>query len=500
MAALAVGLHPVFFSYRPGMSQRIADATFGQASVNQHCSSLNSISIPMNHRPLLRVLLLLFVVHACAAAGEQSRPNLVFIVTDDQGYGDLGSFGASDIETPNLDELVESGVKFTQWYSNSPVCSSSRAAFMTGLYPHNADVPDLLAVRAPGVALDRTTLAEALQAVGYKTGAFGKWHMGAADEYLPNKRGFDEFFGHLEGTLDYFSHMYYLTRAPRPFHDLWRNTEEVWEEGKYMTHLITREAVRFIEASDDAPFFLYVAYNAPHLPLHVPREYLERFSHLDRQRQRMAAMLAVVDEGVGEIVTKLEEQGLRDETVIFFMSDNGGSNNAKNFLSNESEQYYYGANNGGLRGHKGGVFEGGIRVPACMSWPGVIQARHVVDEPLAGMDLYPTFLRISGAELPEYSLDGYDIMPIVQEGAKSPHEFLCWEYAGQYAIRKGNWKLMLNGMLDFRRNVEDVFLVNLKKDPGESINYADANPDKVKELKALFDNWYSSVRTKSSKG
>ncbi len=439
-----------------------------------------------------RIHFLLMIVVSVAMA--QQKPNFVLIVTDDQGYGDLGCFGAKDLETPSIDALTASGAKFTQWYANSPVCAPSRASLMTGLYPHNAGVPDLLAVRSPGLSLKRETLADKLKQAGYRTGILGKWHLGAAEDYLPNKRGFDEFFGHLEGTLDYFSHIYYLARAPRPFHDLWRNTEETWEEGNYMTHLITREAKQFIKNNKEEPFFLYVAYNAPHQPLHMPKEYLQRFSHLDPQRQRMAAMLAVVDEGVGEIMSELEKQGLKENTIVFFMSDNGGANNVKNFISNEPEQFYYGANNGGLRGHKGSVFEGGIRVPACMSWPGVIQPGTVVDEPGMGMDIFPTFLKIAGAELPEYTLDGYDIMPRIQEGKKSPHKYLCWEYAGQKAIQEGKWKLSLNTMLDFRREGPEVFLADLETDSGETTNLAEKYPGIVKNLKTKLDSWYESVK------
>ena len=439
-------------------------------------------------------LLLFLVTNFCIA---QPRPNLILIVTDDQGYGDLGCFGADDLETPNIDALAASGVRFTQWYANSPVCAPSRASLMSGLYPHNAGVPDLLPVRAPGLSVDKISLGEALQKAGYRTGIFGKWHLGAADNYLPNQRGFDEFFGHLEGTLDYFSHMYYLPRAKRPFHDLWRNEEEVWEEGNYMTHLITREATQFIKENKQHPFFLYIAYNAPHQPLHMPREYLMRFKHLDKQRQRMAAMLAVVDEGVGDIVLELEKQGLRDNTVIFFQSDNGGANNARNFLSNESEEYYYGASNGGFKGHKGSIFEGGIRVPACMSWPAVIKEGLVIDEPGIGMDIYPTFLKVAGAELPDYPLDGFDIMPMAKGEQKSPHDMLFWEYSGQYAIRHGKWKLALNPMLDFRRPGPEIFLADLESDPIESVNYAHKYPDKVKELKTSFEQWYSHVKSKN---
>ncbi|MBV6644637.1 MAG: sulfatase [Cyclobacteriaceae bacterium] len=437
-------------------------------------------------------LVLLFLANWSVA---QERPNFVLIVTDDQGYADLGCFGSDDLQTPHLDTLAASGARFTQWYANSPVCAPSRAALMTGLYPHRAGVPDLLAPRSPGLSLQRATLATALKNEGYKTGAFGKWHLGAADDYLPNKRGFDYFFGHLEGTLDYFSHMYYLARAPRPFHDLWRNNEEAWEEGNYMTHLISREATNFIATNRTSPFFLYVAYNAPHQPLHMPKEYLERFSHLEPQRQRMAAMLAVVDEGVGSIMAELEKHDLKDNTVVFFVSDNGGANNAKNFISNEKEQFYYGANNGGLRGHKGSVFEGGIRVPAIISWPGNIQAGTVVEEPGIGMDVFPTFLKIAGVEQPDYALDGQDLMPMIRKSQKSPHQALCWEYAGQFAIRKGNWKLSLNTMLDFRREGPELFLADLNIDPEETINMADENPEIVQKLRKELDAWYESVKT-----
>ncbi len=442
----------------------------------------------------LRLLCLTFVAlffsdHYVSA----TPPSIILIVTDDHGYGDLGSFGSEDLRTPNLDALVNSGAKLTHWYANSSVCAPSRASFMSGKYPHNAGVPDLLAPRSPGVSLNLVTLAEALKTSGYRTGAVGKWHMGAADKYLPNQRGFDAFFGHLEGTLDYFSHMYYLPRAKRPFHDLWRNNKEVWEEGSYTTDLFTREAKAFIRNNYDQPFFLYVAFNAPHYPLHVPRAYLERFSHLDPHRQRIAATLAVVDEGVGKITNQLEELGIRDDTVIFFMGDNGGSNEPRNFMSGETDQFFTGSSNGGLKGFKGSLFEGGIRVPACISWPGVIEANTVINEMGVGMDLYPTFLKLAGVELSNHELDGFDVMPMIKDGAESPHDFVCWEYVGQFAIRRGKWKLVLNGKLDFWRKAPEVYLSDLDIDPYETNNLANKHPEVVEELKGKLNAWFESV-------
>ena len=314
-----------------------------------------------------------------------------------------------------------------------------------------------------------------------------------------------------------------------PWHDLWRGTEEVWENGEYFTHIITRECKRFLRAQEDGPFFLYVPYNAPHYPMHAPAEYFERFEDLPTVRRHQAAMVAAADDSVGEIMAELDALGLRDDTVVFFQSDNGPSVEKRNFMSMEDEDYYYGGSTGGLRGYKASLFEGGIRMPAWLSWPGRIPAGQTVDEIGLAMDIVPTFLKMAGAEPPEGSIvspksnvqlkndersatggtsctlpdnalerrleiDGKDILPMAQGKTPSPHEDVFWAYKNQRAVRRGKWKLTLNADIDFRRTCPDrVFLADLESDPGETINLASEHPALTRELKIAIMDWESSV-------
>ena len=306
--------------------------------------------------------------------------------------------------------------------------------------------------------------------------------------------GFDEFFGHVGGCIDYFSHLF-VWGQDVPWHDLWRGTEEVWENGEYFTHLITRECKRFLREQKDEPFFLYVPYNAPHYPMHAPAEYFERFEDLPTVRRHQAAMVAAADDSVGAIVAELDALGLRDDTVVFFQSDNGPSVEKRNFMSMEDEDYYYGGSTGGLRGYKASLFEGGIRMPAWLSWPGHIPEGRTIDGVGLAMDILPTFLKIAGAETPEgCGLDGKDILPMAQGKASSPHDDIFWAYKDQRAVRRGKWKLTLNPIIDFRRTCPDrVFLADLENDPGEKINIASEQPALTRELKIAIMDWEESM-------
>lgn len=422
------------------------------------------------------------------------RPNFIIFYTDDHGFGDIGCFGA-EFATPKMDALAASGVRFTQWYSNSPVCSPSRASLLTGRYPQRAGVPEILGGRgSDGLPNDQLTLAEALKPLGYRTGIIGKWHLGGKEYCIPTARGFDEFYGHLGGCIDYYSHLF-IWGTSTPHHDLWRNTEEIWENGTYFTHLITREAKRFLNDNKDRPFFLYVPYNAPHYPLHAPPEYFDRFPQLPAPRRHLAATVAAVDDSMGEIVSWVDTLGLRENTLIFFQSDNGPSNEVRNFLSREPDKLYLGGSAGVFRGHKASLFEGGIHVPAFLSWPGVIPAGKTIGELGAAMDIFPTFLNLAGGAVPEdYPLDGRDILAMAQGKARSPHDYLCWEYGKQRAVRNGRWKLTLNAKLDFNRAAdESIFLADLNADPGESTNLADRHPDKVRELRGILAAWINDL-------
>lgn len=431
-----------------------------------------------------------------------SRPNFILIMTDDQGYGDLSCMGATDFRTPHLDRLAASGVRFTNWYSNSPVCSPSRASLLTGRYPGNAGVRSILAGHrtASGLPQSTPTLATALRDNGYRTRMVGKWHLGLGEGSRPNDHGFEDWFGFLAGCIDYYSHIFYwgMNRGGPgndPTHDLWHNHEEVWDNGRYMTELITEKAVDNIRecAEDPQPLFLYIGYNAPHYPMHAPQKYMDRFAHLPWDRQVMAAMMSAVDDGVGEIVAELERQGILENTVIYYQSDNGPSRETRNWLDGTPDPYY-GGSAGALKGHKFSLYEGGIRVPALLSWPGKIPAGQVIDEVGAAMDVFPTVMRMAGVESRQYELDGLDVWEMVTEQAASPHTEIFWEMEGQTAVRRGPWKLVLNGQLVEGAPPKDaVHLANLDEDMAERRNLVDEQPELAAELRAAAENWRADI-------
>ncbi|MBC7287142.1 MAG: sulfatase-like hydrolase/transferase, partial [Armatimonadetes bacterium] len=416
-------------------------------------------------------------------------------------YGDLSCMGATDLSTPHLDALAAGGARFTQWYSNSPVCSPSRASLFTGRYPGRAGVRAILSGhrQSTGLPVETPTLATALKREGYRTALFGKWHLGVHEDCRPHRHGFDEWFGFLAGCIDYYSHIFYwgMSGGINPIHDLWENNVEIWEDGRYFTELVTERAVRYIERvadnDDDRPFFMAVTYSAPHYPMHAPKKYLDRFPDLPWDRRIMAAMLSAVDDGVGEIVAALDRYGMRENTCIFFSSDNGPSRESRNWLDGR-EDPYYGGTTGILKGHKFSLFDGGIRMPAILNWPAKIPAGQVIDEVCATMDVAPTFLKAAGGDPEEYQFDGKDILPVAAEGAKSPHDEIFWEMDNQTAVRRGKWKLVLNGQLVEGVPPEDaVFLADMEADPGERINLRDDYPDVAAELKEAAETWRAQL-------
>lgn len=433
-----------------------------------------------------------------------NKPNFIVIYCDDLGYGDLGCYGSDSVKTPYLDELAQEGVRFTNWYSNSPVCSPSRAALLTGRYPARAGVSDILGGKreSHGLPASEMTLAKALKESGYRTALFGKWHLGLSKETSPNAHGFDEFFGFKAGCVDYYSHIFYWGQAKgvNPTHDLWEDEIEVWQNGRYMTELITERSVDFIarQGEQKDPFMMLVTYNAPHFPMHAPMEYMDRFAHLTWDRQVMAAMIAAVDDGVGEIVEALKSVGCYENTVIFFSSDNGPSSESRNWLDGK-EDVYYGGSAGIFRGHKASLFEGGIREPAILSWPVSIPKGHVNHEVAAMMDIVPTFLDFTGdnsesGPLDGVHIDGSSLRAMLIDGESTPHHQLFWEYRGQLAVREGDWKLVLNGKLDFHQGgVDTVHLSDLSNDPGEHVNLANEYPDIVNRLSRDVRAWYEEV-------
>ena len=424
------------------------------------------------------------------------RPNIIVFMTDDQGYGDLSCMGTTDFLTPHIDELATGGARFTNWYSNSPVCSPSRASLLTGRYPGNAGVRAILAGhrKATGLTPEAPTIATALRDVGYQTAMVGKWHLGLDEKCRPNQNGFDYFYGFMAGCIDYYSHVFYWCMADGhtdPTHDLWENDHEFYDNGRYFTEMVSEKAVEKIREMNesDAPFMMYVAYNAPHYPMHAPRKYLDRFPHLPADRRIMAAMLSAVDDGVGQITDELKRLGIYEDTIIFFQSDNGPSRESRNWMDGRGDPYYGGLP-GGLKGHKFSLFEGGIRVPGIFSWPGHIPAGQVIDEPCAAMDVFPTLLTIAGGDPSKYELDGLDITDVLMNGGKTPHEEIYWEMEMQTAIRQGNYKLVLDGQLIEGEPPQDpVFLSDLSVDPSETTNLAAQYPELTEELKEKALAW-----------
>jgi len=429
-----------------------------------------------------------------------SQPNFIIFLTDDQGYGDLSCMGATDFRTPNLDRMAAGGVRFTNWYSNSPVCSPSRAALLTGRYPGNAGVRSILAGHrtATGLPTEVPTIANALQDLGYYTAMSGKWHLGLAEGSRPENHGFDDWFGFMAGCIDFYSHIFYwqMNRDGRAqLHDLWENGIEIYRDGEYFTELITEYTIKYVRRAieQNKPFFLYVPYNAPHYPMHAPAKYVERFPNLSWDRQIMAAMLSAVDDSVGEILNELERQGILDNTFTYFQSDNGPSREIRNWLDGTPDPYY-GGSAGKLKGHKFSLYEGGIRSPGIMSWPDKVMAGQVVDQPGAAMDVFPTFLSAAGGTPNGYQLDGKNVMPMLTGGRPSPHDAIFWEMSQQTAVRRGKWKLVLNGQLvEGAPTEDDVHLADLETDMGETDNRKDQHPELTAELTQLAQTWRQGI-------
>lgn len=428
-----------------------------------------------------------------------SLPNFVVFLSDDQGYGDLSCMGHAEVRTPHLDALAASGARFTNWYASSPVCSPSRASLLTGRYPGNAGVRSILRGHrtASGLPPEVPTIATALKGLGYQTAMFGKWHLGVVEGARPHDHGFDHWFGFLAGCIDYYSHIFYFDMevGTNPRHDLWENGVEANRDGEYFTELIGEKSVEFVRraARDGRPFLLYVPFNAPHYPLHAPRKYVDRFPDLPPDRRIMAAMLSAMDDAVGAIMAELVAQGLRDNTLVFFQSDNGPSRESRNWLDGRTDPYY-GGTTGQLKGHKFSLYEGGIRVPALMSWPARIPAGQVLDGVGAAMDIFPTFLKAAGGDCGAYELDGLDALPMVAEGMASPHAEIYWEMLHQTAVRSGRWKLVLNGALvEGAPPEDDVFLADLLADAAEQVNLRDIQPTVRAELQARAEAWRSTI-------
>jgi putative heme-binding domain-containing protein len=420
---------------------------------------------------------------AAERATPAGKPNIIVILADDLGYADLGCQGCKDIPTPNIDTLARNGIRFTDGYVASPYCSPSRAALMTGRYPqrfgHEFNTPGRR--QDVGLPLTEVTLADRFKAAGYATGIVGKWHLGAGARLNPLRRGFDEFFGFAhEGHFyvgpsykgDYTSSL----REKEPEYDklnpILRGTRPV-EEKEYLTEAFTREALAFIDRHKSHPFFLYLPYNAVHSPMQALPKYLDRFRAIANKKRRVfAAMLAALDDGVGAVLKELRDQKLEENTLIVFLSDNGGPT-AELTSSNLP-----------LRGFKGEVLEGGIRIPFLVQWKGHLPAGKVYRQPISSLDILPTALAAARIKLPtDAKIDGVNLLPyLTGKDPGPPHEFLFWRLGAQLAARKGRWKLVQIG----NRPPE---LFDLAADIGEKNNLARQKPDVLKELEAALQQW-----------
>ena len=419
----------------------------------------------------------------CAQAASQ--PNIVFLLIDDLGYADCGFNGGKEIKTPNIDRLAKSGTIIDSHYVQ-PVCSPTRSTLLTGRYPTHTGVYTIVSPGAAwGLPLAERTLADALRSAGYRTALTGKWHLGEFEKaYQPNARGFDHQYGHFFGMLDYYTH----ERMNKL--DWYRNGEPLKEEG-YTTHLITKEACKVIESGDKSkPLFLYLPFNGVHSPFQVPDSYLKPYGALKGNRQKLAGMLAAVDEAIGKIEESLKQAGMLENTLIVFSSDNGGPPPGDNTP---------------FRDYKGTIFEGGTRAAAFATWPGHIPADQRVRQPMHMVDWYPTLIKLAGGSLEQkLPLDGLDIWPMLTKGTASPHDAILsvsTQGPARAAVRMGDWKLLVSGNADADTGEDDgakkakkkgkaaagkyepVALYNLVDDPSESKNVADAQPERVKAMR-----------------
>jgi arylsulfatase A-like enzyme len=431
-----------------------------------------------------------------APQGEGGKPNIVVILFDDLGVHDFGCLGARDLKTPNIDRLAAEGTRCTNWYSNAPVCAPARSAILTGRFPIRAGVGK----NGSPLRASEKSIASLLKTAGYETALTGKWHLGSTPDTVPNAHGFDYFYGFHEGCTDYFSHRYYWGEPARAnFHDLWRNRDEIFNDGAYLTERIADEAVQFVQSQKAKPFFLYAAFNAVHYPMHVPAKYLARFPDLPRERQMYAAILAAADDGVGRILAAIESSGQRDNTLVFLLGDNGATTERRAGLDQKPATA---GQNTPFRGYKFSTFDGGMHVPALVHWPGPIPAGKVCGQIVMSADIFPTICHTAGAALPaDRTIDGRNIWPVLTAGSTSPHSYICWAEGPQLAIRKGRWKLVLNGVThDGSPNgskplegEDSVFLSDLETDPGETANLRHQHPELVDELQTLVHQWRKEV-------
>lgn len=436
--------------------------------------------------PRLALLATLALVCPLPTSAAPPKPNLLLILADDLGYADLSIHGSKDIPTPHIDSIGHNGVRFTSGYVSSPMCSPSRAGLITGrsqsLFGHDINWEPDWPVDPDderGLPLTEKTIADQLKSAGYHSGIFGKWHLGEAPKFHPNQRGFDEFFGFLSGGHIYFTER---LRDRPPLHHyntlLERNGEPQPAEPGYLTTVLGNESADFIHRNKEKSWFLFASFNAPHTPLQATPELLERVKHIkDESRRTYAAMVVGLDDAVGRILQQIRDDGLEEHTLIFFLSDNGGppENNA--------------SDNTPLRGRKGMMWEGGIRVPFLAQWKGVIPAEQIYDRPVSSLDILPTILAAAGAtSIATGPLDGTDIVPFLTgEKSGDPHESLLWRIAERdiWAIRRGDSKLL--------KQNDNIQLFDLEANIRETRDLSTQHPETRQQLQTHIDSWQATL-------
>jgi len=435
-----------------------------------HPNSMRScdMRIRLSWVSLLSIFLITISSLILTRAEAKAKPNLLIFYSDDQGWGETGSYGNKEIPTPHIDSLAKNGVRFTQGYVAATYCSPSRAGLMTGRYPTRFGHENNAVANKSGLRLDQVTLASRLKELGYSTCCVGKWHLGMSEEYRPTKRGFDEFYGTLANTP--FFH-------PRGFVDsrVSNDVREVTDKTFYTTDAYAERSVDWLEKHQDEPWFLYLPFNAQHAPLQAPQKYLDRFPQIqDEKRKLFAAMLSAQDDAVGRVMAKVRELGQEENTLIFYIADNGGPT-----LSTTSQ-------NGGLRGFKMQTYEGGPRVPFISQWKGHWPSGTTYEQPVFNLDVFPTMVAAAGGQMKSSDkLDGVDLAPFLTGVTKSrPHETMYWRFGDQWAIRHGDLKLVLS-----RGGSGKPELYDLAADFRESQDLAAARPDDVKKLQAMWDQW-----------
>jgi arylsulfatase A-like enzyme len=424
-----------------------------------------------SHRLLMKSLavctsLIVLAMVSWTGAAPAAKPNIIWIMADDLGYGDLGCYGAKDIPTPHIDSLAAEGVRCETFYAAASTCSPSRASILSGRYPEALGIGGAL-MGEGGLPADVVTVAETLKRNGYATGLIGKWHLGYEGDTLPNQQGFDEFYGHRGGKIDYFTHYDTAQKVKGSKdgkHDFYENDKEIFPEG-YATELFTDRAVAYLDEKKEKPFFLFLSYNAPHYArpgvLQAPESYLMKFDEPNPNKKRLiyTAMVSCMDDGIGKVLEALKRNGLEENTIVMFVSDNGGDPSS-------------GGNNAPFSGMKWSLKEGGIRVPMIIKWPGKLPTGVTSKEILHMIDCYPTMLAAAGIPVSaDNKISGSNVLDVLKGKSSAPERPL---FFGKDTVRKGKWKL------------SGASLHDLEADPQEKVNLAAEQPKVVEEMQALI--------------